>query len=151
MTPDKDINIRLSKEGYQTGRRQLKLGSDDSRKLYVELKPELVDIDIVSEPEDAELLIDGKIIGSANRTIQLSARSHKIEIRKPGYVPYKTTITPRPGLSQQIKTNLKSLRQVKLESVKPVIKTAAGQTLKLFEPGHVQNGGITTGTGPPGQ
>ena len=55
-------------------------------------------------------------------------------------MPYATTFTSRPGLEQQIRVNLKSLEEAKLESIKPVITTVAGQTLKLFYPGEFTMG-----------
>jgi len=50
-------------------------------------------------------------------------------------VPYTTEFTSRPGLDQEIRVSLKSLEQARQEQIKPVIVSAAGQTLKLFYPG----------------
>jgi formylglycine-generating enzyme required for sulfatase activity len=62
------------------------------------------------------------------------AASQQIEIRKAGYVPYTAEFTSRPGLDQIIRVTLKSLEQARQEQIKPVIATAAGQSLKLFYP-----------------
>ncbi len=63
------------------------------------------------------------------------AASQHIEIRKQGYVPYTTEFTSRPGLDQAIRVTLKSLEQARIEQIKPVITTAAAQSLKLFYAG----------------
>ena len=82
-----------------------------------------------------ELYVDGEFRGAANQTIELMAASQQIEIRKAGFIPYSTEFTSRPGLEQVINVSLKSLEQARLEQIKPVIVSAAGQTLKLFYPG----------------
>ena len=48
---------------------------------------------------------------------------------------YKTTLTPLVGVEHELNVQLKTIRQAKLETVKPVITAPAGQVLKLFYPG----------------
>lgn len=86
-------------------------------------------------PSDARLLIDGKVQSQANQTLQLSAKTHRIEVRKEGYISFETKITPHTGIPQQVNVNLKSERQAQVEKIKPVYANTAGQTLKLFYPG----------------
>jgi formylglycine-generating enzyme required for sulfatase activity len=90
---------------------------------------------VVASPEDAELYVNGEYRGLANQTLDLMAVSQQIEIRKQGFVPYTTDFTSRPGFDQAIQVTLKSLEQERLDQIKPVITTIAGQTLKLFYPG----------------
>ena len=92
-------------------------------------------VSVMAQPDDAELYVDGEFRGAANQTIELMAASQQIEIRKAGFVPYSTEFTSRPGLEQIISVSLKSLEQARLEQIKPVIVSAAGQALKLFYPG----------------
>ena len=51
-----------------------------------------------------------------------------------GYVTYKTTVTPRVDLEQEVKANLKTIAQAKWEAIKPVITSHVGDQLKLFRP-----------------
>ena len=97
-------------------------------------------VSVIAQPEDAELFVDGQFRGVANQTIELMAASQQIEIRKAGYIPYSTEFTSRPGLEQVIRVSLKSLEQARLEQIKPVIVSAAGQSLKLFYPGALTMG-----------
>jgi formylglycine-generating enzyme required for sulfatase activity len=95
----------------------------------------LMTVSVMAQPEDAELYVDGQFRGTANQTIELMAASQQIEIRKSGFISYSTEFTSRPGLEQVISVSLKSLEQARLEQIKPIIVSAAGQTLKLFYPG----------------
>jgi len=133
LTPGTTATIRLFRQGYAQAVQTIDAKSGDNRTLRIELKPELATVRILADPEDAEVYIDGRLIGRANQTVELSTTQHTVEIRKPGYIDYKTTITPRPGIAQQVTASLKSLEQAKREAIKPVAQSPAGQTLKLFE------------------
>ena len=109
--------------------------SGEQKRLSVTLEPELVSVVVKVEPGDASVYVDGALVGTADRTIQLSTSKHRIEIRKQGYVDYKTTLTPLVGVEHELNVQLKTIRQAKLETVKPVITAPAGQVLKLFYPG----------------
>jgi formylglycine-generating enzyme required for sulfatase activity len=140
LTPGREVGIRFFKEGYRNSTRRLTAHSGDEQHLMVDLQPELTNISFNSTPSDAELVIDGKSRGNVGQTLSLSTRPHKIEIRCEGYVPYHATITPRTGIEQNIQVTLKTLQQAKMEAIKPLIKTATGQVLKLFHPGRFTMG-----------
>ncbi len=133
LTPGSTATIRLFKQGYEQAVQTIAAKSGDQRTLRIDLKPELAAVRILAEPKDAEVYIDGKLQGLADQTVQLSTTAHIVEIRKTGYLDYKTTITPRLGIAQQVTANLKSQEQAKLEAIKQVIQSPAGQSLKLFE------------------
>ena len=134
LVPGKQTTIRLFKQGYKPASRTLTAGSGDEQRLDVSLAPELATVEFKVSPADAQLYIDGKLRGAAQQTLQLSARSHRVAVRKTGFVDYETKITPRSGIPQQVTIELKTLHQAKLDKVKPIIKTRAGQSLKLFYP-----------------
>jgi len=140
LSPGEKTHIRLFKQGYKPAAESITAKSGEQRRVNITLKPELVSVLINAKPQDAKLYIDGKLIGPASRTMELPAKKHRIEIRKTGYVDYKTTLTPHIGIDQELKVSLKSVKQAKLESVEPLIKTAAGQRLKLFYPGSFTMG-----------
>lgn len=140
LTPGKTVEIRFFKEGYQRTSRRITAGSGEEQHLVVDLVPELTAISFDSIPSDAELYIDGRSRGRVGQTLELPTRPHNIEIRRDGYVSYNTTITPRAGIDQNIQVTLKTLQQAKQEAIKPLIKTADGQVLKLFYPGRFTMG-----------
>jgi formylglycine-generating enzyme required for sulfatase activity len=52
------------------------------------------------------VLANGRTIGKAGQTFKLPSARQDIEVRLAGYRPYRTTITPRPGLPQVITVRL---------------------------------------------
>lgn len=135
LPPDQNHELSFFKNGYHSNKTSIRTQPNQERELNVELDPILTRVSVVSEPDDAELYVNGEFRGLANQTIELMAASQQIEIRKAGYIPYNTEFTSRPGLDQVIRVSLKSLEQARLEQIKPVITTAAGQSLKLFYAG----------------
>lgn len=135
LAPAQDHELTLFKNGYHSNKISLRTEADQERELNIDLDPVLTNVSVLAQPEDAELYVNGEFKGAANQTIELMAASQQIEIRKAGFVPYTTEFTSRPGLDQVIRVTLKSLEQARLEQIKPVITSAAGQALKLFYPG----------------
>lgn len=134
LTPGNSVDIRFFKEGYQRARRTLTVKSDEQQHLRVILQPELAAVQFSSTPPDAELYVDGVLRGRASQTLELTTQPHTVEIKQAGYVDYKTSITPRIGVQQQVVASLKTLQQAKQDSIRPLITTSAGQKLKLFYP-----------------
>jgi formylglycine-generating enzyme required for sulfatase activity len=134
LTPGERHDITLFKAGYSSGRRSITTSPNQESAVTIALEPVTARVAIAANPNDAELYVNGEFRGPANQTIELMAVSQQIEIRRQGYVPYVTEFISRPGLDQAIRVTLKSLEQERLDQIKPVITTAAGQTLKLFYP-----------------
>jgi len=135
LPPGQTHELSFFKSGYHSSRTSIRTEPNQGRELNVSLDPELASVSVIAQPEDAELYVNGEFRGLANQTLELMAASQQIEIRKDGFVPYTTEFTSRPGLDQAIRVTLKSLEQARLEQIKPVIATVAGQELKLFYPG----------------
>ncbi len=135
LTPGQTTHVRLFKQGYKPAARSLTAASGERKKLSVTLEPELASVAVRVEPEDASVYVDGALVGMADRTLRLSTSKHRIEIRKQGYVDYKTTLTPLVGVEHELNVQLKTIKQAKLETIKPVITAPAGPALKLFYPG----------------
>ena len=134
VAPNKQLNIRLFKQGYQRNSRNITLRAGDKKNLTIALEPELTPVQFKASPETAKLFIDGESKGSANQTLSLPTRLHKIEIRSQGFLDYSTEITPRPGIAQTVEAALKPEQAAKKKPIKPVIQTVTGQKLKLFNP-----------------
>ena len=125
--------IQLSKAGYETENREVSVGSAASETLSVKLKPKLGIIHLVVAPVDAEIVVDGKPRGRVPRQLRLVAVEHRLEIKKNGYQPYSTRITPRPGFPQEIAVTL--IKQATAErAMANIITTKTGYELKLIEP-----------------
>lgn len=133
LPPGRSHEFTLFREGYHSNRTDLLIRADQQHDLQIELDPVLVSVQVQAEPADAELYVDGELLGPANQTVELLAASQTIEIRSNGYVPYTAEFIPRPGLDQIIRASLRSMEAVRLENIS-VVTNAAGQTMKLFFP-----------------
>lgn len=135
LSPEQSHQLTFFKNGYNSNSLAIRTRANEERDISIELTPILTTVSVIVQPEDAELYVDGEFRGLANQTIELMAASQQIEIRRAGFIPYSVEFTSRPGLEQLISVALKSLEQARLDQIKPVISSAAGQTLKLFYPG----------------
>ena len=125
--------IRLSKAGYENATRTVKVASGATKKIIVTLKPKLGTINLVVEPADAEVFVDGKSLGKVPRQLRLVAVAHQLEIRKRGFQAYHTRITPRPGFAQQINVVLARQTAGK-NATAEIIQAANGYLLKRIRP-----------------
>ena len=140
VAPGTTLGIRVFKVGYAPVERSVRVESGRERALSVELQALTGELLVTAEPDDAELWIDGKRAGAANRTITLPAVPHEIELRKEGYAGYRKTVIPQPGFSQELKVRLLTFAEARLARLKPSITTALGQELRLLQPSPIQLG-----------
>ncbi|MGB0721910.1 MAG: SUMF1/EgtB/PvdO family nonheme iron enzyme [Gammaproteobacteria bacterium] len=130
--------LTFSKAGRESTKRTLTLEPEQRQAVSVALKPEFGVVFLSVRPADAELLIDGKPSGAANRRLRLPSRSHRLEIRREGYLPELLTVTPRKGPAQRIDIALKTPKQAaaaaRAAAEKPRRTTADGQLLILVDP-----------------
>jgi hypothetical protein len=107
LEPELAHVLSVTRAGYRPARRTLELKSGEARRLEVPLQAEYGTLFITTTPADAELLVDGRPKGPATARLQLTARPHRIEIRKPGYLPYRREVTPIMGISRNLEVTLK--------------------------------------------
>jgi formylglycine-generating enzyme required for sulfatase activity len=106
VRPDVTQAVALSHEGYESAAREVSVRSGARGLVELKLEAILGAVIVRATPEDAELFVDGRSRGPARQTLQLPAAAHAVEIRKPGYVTYKATVTPRSGLPQNVEVTL---------------------------------------------
>jgi len=135
LAPGRAYQVDLFRPGHTRVRREVRIVSGAEQRLAVDLPAELGDIRIDVQPSDATVLVDGREQGRANQTLSLPAVAHAIEIRKEGYVAYRTSVTPRPGFPQEISLRLQTVEEARRAAIRPVIETAAGQEMRLLRPG----------------
>lgn len=134
LPPGQSHEVRLFRTGFNTALRTVTTSAETEQDITVSLDPVTSMVRVIAEPADAELYVDGELKGPANQSIELIAATQRIEIRKEGYVAYATNFTSRPGLDQEIRVQLKTEEEARLEAIEPVITSAGGQTLNLFYP-----------------
>ncbi|MET0534785.1 MAG: PEGA domain-containing protein [Steroidobacter sp.] len=141
LRPDMAHNVVLTLPGYEASTRQVSMGAGESRTLSVPLSGVFGEVTVQAQPADAQLFVNGQPAGAANQKLRLVATTHDIEIRKAGFVTYKTSITPRPGVSQKIETALLTPEQSKMASTPANIRAkGTDQQLKLMPVGSFTMG-----------
>ncbi|MCG8413229.1 MAG: PEGA domain-containing protein, partial [Pseudomonadales bacterium] len=108
LAPNQNHELTFFKNGFQSTKSSVRTAPNEETSVLVELAPVTASVQVISEPADAELYINGEFRGLANQTLELMAVSQQIEVRKEGFVPYSAEFTSRPGLDQIIRVNLKS-------------------------------------------
>ncbi len=134
LAPNTPHDITFFKNGYESAQRRLVTKPEGESQISVSLTPVLSEVSITTAPDGAELFINGESRGSANQTLSLMAVSQRIEIRKPGFVPYEADFTPRPGLEQALRVELQSLEEARIAAIEPLIVNPAGQRMTLLTP-----------------
>jgi hypothetical protein len=98
--------VVLSAPGYKNWSRAVFAESGRKLSVLARLEPILVRVRVQGEPADAELFVDGVARGKAPQTFELSATDHKIEVRKEGLQPFRTTVSPAADLDRTVQYKL---------------------------------------------
>lgn len=159
VSPDLEHLVAVARDGYESATRSARVAPGGRVTVEVSLEAILGEVIVRANPADARLLVDGTDRGTASQTLRLPSTAHAIEIRKPGYVPHRTTVTPRPGLAQNLEVTLlpgipavpstaataagTTAAQGAVEgmiALPPVLRTKTGQELKLVPAGSFTMG-----------
>lgn len=126
--------VQAFRAGYAPAEASVELAPGAERTLDLALDQLTGTVIVQAQPDDAQLYVNGKSVGPANQTLELPTSAHSVEIRLPGYAGYQTEITPREGITQEIKVRLLTIEEARLAALKPVITSGAGQELVLLRP-----------------
>jgi formylglycine-generating enzyme required for sulfatase activity len=135
LAPATPHNIYLSKSGYEEVRRSIQIETGEKETLAITLQAVKGIVHFSVQPAGSRLFINGKSIGKVPQKINLLATVQNIEIRKKGYQPYSTRITPRPGFPQEIRAVLKPLSPEGSTS-QALVKARNGYVLKRINSGR---------------
>lgn len=134
LSPLQAHRLELFLEGYRTATRTVQTEPEGFSRLDLALEPIIGHIELSVSPADAEVLVDGRSVGTGSRTLSLTAREHELTIRKPGFEAESRSITPRPGHAQSLEIGLLTIEQAYWATRPPRINSAVGSELKLFRP-----------------
>jgi formylglycine-generating enzyme required for sulfatase activity len=140
VRPNLTQDVVITKPGYEAATSKISLQPGEQKSVRLELAGIFGEVRVSAKPADAQVLVDGAPNGAANQTLRLVATTHEVIIRKPGYVDFKTTLTPRPGVPQVIETTLLTPEEAKRAATPTVIRTKAEQQLKLMPVGQFTMG-----------
>ena len=131
LVGDKEYQLTLSKAGYESQRRNVRVEPGKQAPLAVSLEPELGTVFITTTPPGAVLVINGNASGSATQRLALQTVPQSIEIRKEGYETFKTVLTPQRGVPKRLDVTLKTAGEALKERAKSLV-SPGGQKLVLI-------------------
>ncbi len=140
LAPDIDYTIGLSKAGYGSTSRQVRLASAASEQITVDLSARTGRVTVNVSPADATVYVDGRARGTGSTTLNLSSSPKRIEVRKSGYESWARTVTPRPGYPQTLTASLRSDAAIAEAAIQREQTVAEGHVMRRIEPGSFELG-----------
>lgn len=140
LSPDVDYQIGLSKAGYGTTTRQIRLPAAASREITVDLTARVGEVTVDVLPGDATVYVNGQARGTGTVTLSLPSSPHRLEVKRDGYQTFSRSITPRPGYPQKIPVRLVSEAELAAQTVAMTIENPQGMVLRRVEPGEFAMG-----------
>ncbi len=140
LSPEVDYVVRLSKAGYGTAERRIRLEAAASEEITVDMTARVGEVTVAALPGDATIYVDGQARGTGTVTLNLTAAPHRLEVKRDGYQTFSRSITPRPGYPQNIPVRLLSEAEIRAQNTATVIQNSQGQTLRRVEPGSFTMG-----------
>lgn len=135
ISPLADHRLELYLEGYAKAVRTLRTEPEAHSTLALDLTPIIGRIQLTVSPADAEVVVDGRSVGSGSTLLSLTARDHQLQVRKEGYESQSQEIRPRPDLDQSLDIRLLTLEQAYWAKRPPQVTSSVGARLKLIRPG----------------
>ena len=134
LEPGDVHDIEVSRVEFEPQSHRVQLRPGHEQDLSVELVPILGEVEIVVDPPDALLYVNGEARGRANQVHRLVVVPRDIEVRKDGYETFRTNIMPRQGFPQSIEVTLRTLEEARIKDMPAAIETAQGAELGLVQP-----------------
>ncbi len=141
LSPDINYEIGLSKAGYGTTVRRIRLAAAAAEEITIDLTARVGEVTVAALPGDATIYVDGRARGTGTVTLNLSSAPHRLEVKRDGYQTFSRSVTPRPGYPQNIPVRLMSDAEIEAQSTASTISNSQGQVLR-----RVEAGGFTMGT-----
>lgn len=140
LSPEVSYEIGLSKAGYGTTTRRVRLQSAASESITVDLSARTGTVTVNISPANATVFVDGRSQGTGTTTLRLSSAPHRIEVRKIGYQSWSRNVTPRPGYPQTLSAVLRSDEAVAQSKIETMVESVDGKKLRRVEPGTFMMG-----------
>jgi formylglycine-generating enzyme required for sulfatase activity len=140
LSPGVDYDIGLSKAGYGTMSRKVRLQAAAIEEITVDLTAKYGEVTVAALPGDATVYIDGQARGTGTTTLKLPSAPHRLEVKRNGYESFSRSITPRPGYPQTIQVRLLSEAELAARGVANSYTNSQGQDMRRIEPGEFKMG-----------
>jgi formylglycine-generating enzyme required for sulfatase activity len=136
LVPGKPQRLMLTRPGYRRHSETVQLAAGATGRKAITLAAQLGEIDLRVSPPEAEVRVNGRLVGRGNQSLSLPTVEHRVEISLPGHRSESRRITPRQGLEQRVAVALQTEQEARVAQVQPEVTSALGQTLRLFIPGE---------------
>lgn len=141
LAPEQLHQLALFKAGYLGHSDQIRMQHLENRAIEISLKPDLADISIAVSPEDAEVLVDGVVVGSGSQNLELMTRKQSISVRRDGYETQVQEILPTRNLALHLSFRLLTEEEAEWADIPSRYATSQNQEMLLFrDAGSVQLG-----------
>lgn len=140
LSPDVDYVIGVSKAGYGSTTRKIRLPSAASQEIEINLTARVGEVTVRVLPGDATVYVNGQARGNGTVTLNLPSSPHSLEVRREGYQTFSRTFTPRPGYPQNIDVRLVSDAELAAMNTSSTIENSQGQVMRRVEPGEFKMG-----------
>ena len=140
LNPNTEHTITLSKPGFRSNQQTVLLKPGEQQNISANLEAILGTVILNVLPEDAEVFINGKFMGSGNVKLSLPSASQRLEIRKSGFQVYEKMISPNPSTPQVLDVSLSRITSTANLSKPSTLRTSEGQELKLIFGGKFSMG-----------
>ena len=140
LNPNIEHTITLTKPGFRSNQQKVTLKPGEQQNISANLEAILGTVVLNIEPQDAEVFINGKFMGSGDVKLFLPSASQRLEIRKSGYQVYEKMISPTPDTPQVLEVSLSRITSTANVSKPSTINTSEGQELKLIFGGKFSMG-----------
>jgi formylglycine-generating enzyme required for sulfatase activity len=122
-----------TKPGYLTKSEVFELSPGEERTFTMRLDLEKGDVEILSMPV-AEIVLNGKKVGTTPMILSLTAQPQMVEIKKKGYRTIRRKITPSSRQRVLIDEQLVLELAARLDEAPKAYRTVSGISLKFFKP-----------------
>ena len=136
LLPGQAQRLMLTRPGYRRHSETVQLAAGASSRKTIALQAQLGAIDLSISPPEAEVRVNGRLVGRGSQSLSLPTVEHRIEVSLPGHRSEAQRVTPRQGLEQRIEVSLQTEQVARVAQLQPEVTTALGQTLRLFIPGE---------------
>lgn len=115
-----DHIIQVKAPGFQTGEKKVSVAAGGSQIVKFDLNPEVASdqgtLKVVSTVPDAEVIVDGAIVGKVPQEVRVSAGEHPVMVRLPGYKAFEQKVRVESGQTVTVTADLRGVGRLRVLS-----------------------------------
>ncbi|MBA3392166.1 MAG: PEGA domain-containing protein [Deltaproteobacteria bacterium] len=112
--------VQVKASGFKTGEKKVTVTAGGSQVVKFDLNPEVAadqgTIKVLSAVPEAEVIIDGAVVGKAPQEKKVSAGEHSVMVRLAGYKPFEQKVRVETGKVLSIMADLKGVGRLRILS-----------------------------------